>query len=210
MRISAFSVASSVTVVAALLLAGCVTARDTETGVNVSGRYAFLDYAGAKTPVYLTVVNTPVAEPQLMANRVAASATGRVFGSDVRFTADPSLAAVPQYRLVTVFDPSVSMSGDAACEADGNPPVAERYQDRTNLVMAFCSKDVAIAGAKVTGGRIAGLDDPELDRMVKAGLDEMFPPRGINDRDEPPIFGSVEFGAEPRLRLNPLAGILGE
>ncbi|MCR9176277.1 MAG: hypothetical protein NXI19_09795 [Alphaproteobacteria bacterium] len=196
---------------AVLALSACVTANSTSTGVDANGRRAFLTYAGADAPVYLTAVNPAFGSPQEVAREVALSADQSVVGSPVTFTTERSETALPHYRIVALFDPEVSVSTDQVCRSDQTPPVAARYQDRTNLFLAFCARGEEIAGARVSGAKLSGPDDPELDRMVKAGMSEMFPPHGGGDRGNPPVFGSLGFdGGVPRFRLNPLAGVAGE
>ena len=195
---------------AMVALSGCVTANSTSTGVDASGRRAFLSYAGSDAPVYLTAVNPGFGSPQEVARKVAASADQSVLGSPVTFSSDRTETKLPQYRIVALFDPEVSVSTGQVCSSDQAPPVAARYQDRTNLFMAFCSRGEEIAGARVSGKKLSGPDDPELDRMVKAGMSEMFPPRSGGDQGKPPVFGSLGFdGGVPKFRLNPLAGVVG-
>lgn len=192
-----------------LTVSGCVTANSTSTGVDPSGRRAFLTHAGAETPVYLTAVNPAFGSPQEVARMVAKSADESVLGSPVSFTSVRAATKLPQYRIVALFDPEVSVSTGDVCKSDQTPPVAARYQDRTNLFMAFCARGEEIVGARVSGAKLSGPDDPELDKMVKAGMSEMFPPNG--SRSEPPVFGSLSFGVGvPKFRLNPLAGIVGD
>jgi hypothetical protein len=194
-----------------LALSGCVTANSTSTGVDATGRHAFLSYAGADSPVFLTAVNPGFGAPPEVAARVAKAADQSVLGSPVTFSTDRAATKLPQYRIIALFDPEVSLSTGQVCSADERPPVAARYQDRTNLFMAFCARGEEIAGARVSGNRLSGPDDPELDRMVKAGMSEMFPPRGGGDRGQPPVFGSLSFGGGvPKFRLNPLAGVAGD
>jgi hypothetical protein len=196
---------------AGLILAGCVTATSTGTGVDAEGRRAFLRYAGGEGPVYLAAINAPTNLGAGVGARAAAAATDSVIGIGVEFTADRAQASRPNYRIITLFDPEVSLSANQVCTADTRPMVAARYQDRTNLFMAFCARGEALAGAKVRGSKVVSADDPELTRMVRAGMVEMFPNPGVDGPGNPPVFGSLTFdGGTPRFRINPLTGIVGD
>lgn len=205
------TISSAIVVCVSLILAGCVTATSTGTGVDAEGRRAFLRYAGGEGPVYLAVINAPTDLGSEVGARAARAATDSVIGIGVTFTADRSQASRPNYRIITLFDPEISLSANEVCSADARPMVAARYQDRTNLFMAFCARGEALAGAKVRGSKIVSADDPEFARMVRAGMIEMFPNPGVDGPGNPPVFGSLIFdGGVPRFRLNPLTGLVGD
>ena len=76
-------------------------------------------------------------------------------------------------------------------------------------MLAFCAEDVAVGAAKVRGPRVESLSDPAIDRMTAAGLAEVFPPQSLGPGNDTATFGSLELSPRPRLRLNPLDGIVG-
>lgn len=199
-----------VAVLASLLgLAGCgVTVQDTITGTDAEGRRAFLIYAGEKSPVWLQAGNAGIAPPGDASAAVAEAASGAVFALDTTFTADRKSAAHPKYRVLVLFDPTVGISADDVCRSFPGDVPAQRFQDRTNLFMAFCATAEPIAGATVRGPKISSLQDPKLREMVRAGIREMFPLNdGEREPNKPPILGSIRAAPSFGFRLNPLEGI---
>ncbi len=193
---------------ALLLLTGCVTARDTATGVQAGPRHRFLAFAGYNSPVLMVSVNAPFQlTPTDVAARLAEYAEGAVMGSDVTYTASRAAATKNNYRIVAQFDAEQATSaGDVCRSAYQTAVLAARYADRTNLFMAFCDKDEPIAGAKVSGPKLSGLGDPTLRDMVRQGMKEMFP--GSPGQSRGGSMGSFELGPQPHFRLNPLDGLL--
>jgi len=194
---------------AVLLLTGCVTARETATGVEPGSRHRFLEFAGAQSPVYLAAVNAPFQlPPQVVSERVAAHADGAVSGSDVTYTADRGRAARPNYRIVALFDPDQGADARTACRAVYGPTIAARYADRTNLLLAFCDEAEPIAAAKVSGRKLTGPEDPELHSMVRDGMRTMFPGQVGGPGNRPGTMGAVQLYPRPGFRLNPIDGII--
>lgn len=192
-----------------LALTGCVTAQDTLTGTDSEGRRAFLIYAGGKGPVWLQAGNAGVAAPGAASTAVAEAASGAVFGLDTTFTADRDAAAHPKYRILVLFDPTVSTSTDDVCRSFPGDVPAVRFEDRTSLFMAFCAGPESIAGAIVRGPKLASLEDPVLREMVRSGVREMFPLNdGERERNRSPILGSIRAAPNFGFRLNPLEGII--
>lgn len=196
-----------------LALAGCVTAQNTIQPTDSEGRRAFLRYAGGSSPVYLLAANPPadLGGHDAVASAVADAASGAVFAMDTRFTADIAKADHPNFRIVALFDPTDALSTDEVCksEAAAADVPAARYADRTNLFLAFCTRGEAIAGTKVSGPKLASLDDPALAEMARSGVREMFSTDDRNrERGDPPVLGSIGLHPNLGFRLNPLAGIL--
>lgn len=190
-----------------LLLAGCVTAQDTMTGVQSGPRHRFLTIAGYQSSVLMVSVNAPFQLPaREVAARLADYAEGAVIGSDVTYTANPGAAKHNDYRIVARFDAEQGASTTDVCRSAYQSVVAARYVDRTNLFMAFCDRTEPIAGAKVSGPKLAGPGDPNLREMLRQGMKAMFPDRGGPDRGD--SMGSIELTPVPHFRLNPLEGIL--
>lgn len=200
--------------ICALALAGCVTAQNTIQPTDSEGRRAFLRYAGGDSPVYLRAANPPseLGNHDAVASVMADAASGAVFAMPTTFTSDVGAATHPNFRIVALFDPVESMSTAEVCESEARSSdvPAARYTDRTKLFLAFCTRGEAIGGTKVSGPKIASLDDPALRKMTRAGIREMF---SIDDRNrgrgDPPILGS--FSANPSnfgFRLNPLEGVV--
>lgn len=191
-----------------LLLAGCVTAQDTITGVDPAPRRRFLTFAGYQSPVLVVSVNSPFhLTEEDVAGRLAGYAEGTVSGSDVTYTANPGAAKHNNYRIVARFDADQGASTMEVCESAYKPAVAARYIDRTNLFMAFCDKNEPIAGAKVSGPKIDRPGDPALKDMVRAGMQAMFPSQ--SDQGKAGSMGSIRVTPVPHFRLNPLDGIIG-
>ena len=194
------------------MLAGCVTARNTITATDSEGRRAFLTYAGGETPVYLVAANPPadLGTHAAVASRLADAASGAVFGMDTEFTSDIDMASRSNFRIVALFDPTVALSTTEVCrsEARQSPLVAARHADKTTLFLAFCTRGEDIAGTIVTGPKVVELSDPALTKMVRTGIREMFSfDDRRNNRDEPPILGSIAVTPSVGFRLNPLTGI---
>ena len=200
--------------IAALALAGCVTAQNTIQPTDSEGRRAFLRYAGADSPVYLRAANPPseLGNHDAVGTAMADAASGAVFGMPTTFTSDVSAANHPNFRIIALFDPVESLSTADVCESEtrSSDVPAARYSDRTNLFLAFCTRGEAIGGTKVSGPKISSLNDPTLRDMTRAGIREMF---AIDDRNrgrgDPPILGSIS--ANPSnfgFRLNPLTGVV--
>ncbi|SDG31755.1 MULTISPECIES: hypothetical protein [Thalassobaculum] len=200
--------------IAALALAGCITAQNTIQPTDSEGRRAFLRYAGGESPVYLRAANPPGAlgNHDAVASVMAEAASGAVFGMPTTFTSDVGAATHPNFRIIALFDPVESLSTAEVCESEARSSdvPAARYTDRTNLFLAFCTRGEAIGGTKVSGPKIESLDDPTLRDMTRSGIREMF---AIDDRNrgrgDPPILGS--FSGNPNdfgFRLNPLEGVV--
>ena len=200
--------------IAALALAGCVTAQNTIQPTDSEGRRAFLRYAGGDSPVYLRAANPPseLGGHEAVASVMADAASGAVFAMPTTFTSDVGAANHPNFRIVALFDPEDSLSTAEVCESEARSSdvPAARYTDRTNLFLAFCTRGEAIGGTKVSGPKLSSLSDPKLRDMTRAGIREMF---AIDDRNrgrgDPPILGS--FSGNPSnfgFRLNPLEGVV--
>lgn len=193
-------------------LAGCITAQNDIQATDSEGRRAFLRYAGAYSPVYLRVANPPkeLGDHATVGAAMADAASGAVFGMDTRFTADKGAADQPHFRIVALFDPVISMSTAEICrsEATGADLPAARFADRTKLFLAFCTRGEALAGTRVSGPKLTSVSDPNLRKMARAGISEMF---SLNDRDRDrrgaPILGSISVAPDIGFRLNPLEGI---
>lgn len=197
-----------------LVLAGCVTARNTIQFTDSEGRRSYLRYAGAEGPVYLRAANPPteIGDHAAVGAVMAEAASGAVFAMPTTFTSEIGAAPRPHFRIVALFDAEESLSTADLCESEakGTDLTAARYADRTNLFLAFCTRGQALAGTKVSGPKITTLSDPTLRQMVRSGIREMFT---LDDRQrergEPPILGTVSgnpssFG----FRLNPLEGVV--
>ncbi len=196
-----------VAILALLLLSGCVTAQDTATGVQAGPRHRFLTFAGYGSPVLVVSVNSPFHLTERdVAARIAEHAQGAVSGADVTYTANPGAAKRNNYRIVARFDAEQGASAADVCRSATQSVVAARYVDRTNLFMAFCDEAEPIAGAKITGPKLAGPSDPNLREMVRQGMKTMFP--GPGNANQAGSMGSLEFTPLPRFRLNPLDGII--
>jgi hypothetical protein len=146
--------------------------------------------------------------PEAVAERLARHADGAVSGTTVTYTAKPGAAKLPHYRIVALFDAVQGFSTNEACESAFRPAVAARYIDRTNLFLAFCDENEPIAGAKVSGPKLAGIDDPVLADMMRQGMRAMFPSAGGGVDDRGGSMGSIRVSPTPGFRLNPLEGIL--
>ncbi|EDP63378.1 hypothetical protein BAL199_20385 [alpha proteobacterium BAL199] len=192
---------------ALVLLTGCVTAQDTLTGVEAEPRRRFLTFAGYQSPVLLISVNAPFQLPQPdIAVRLTEHANGSVVGSDVTYTATAAQAKHANYRIVARFDAEQGTDTKDVCKSAFGPTPAARYADRTNLFMAFCDNAEPIAGAKVSGPKLAGLSDPNLREMLRAGMQAMFPSATNSGRTG--SMGSIQVNPVPHFRLNPLDGII--
>ena len=192
---------------ALVLLTGCVTAQDTLTGVEAEPRRRFLTFAGYQSPVLLISVNAPFQLPQPdIAVRLTEHANWSVVGSDVTYTATAAQAKHANYRIVARFDAEQGTDTKDVCKSAFGPTPAARYADRTNLFMAFCDNAEPIAGAKVSGPKLAGLSDPNLREMLRAGMQAMFPSATNSGRTG--SMGSIQVNPVPHFRLNPLDGII--
>jgi ABC-type amino acid transport substrate-binding protein len=192
---------------ALVLLTGCVTAQDTLTGVEAEPRRRFLTFAGYQSPVLLISVNAPFQLPQPdIAVRLTEHANGSVVGSDVTYTATAAQAKHANYRIVARFDAEQGTDTKDVCKSAFGPTPAARYANRTNLFMAFCDQAEPIAGAKVSGPKLAGLSDPNLREMLRAGMQAMFPSATNSGRTG--SMGSIQVNPVPHFRLNPLDGII--
>jgi len=192
---------------ALLLLSGCVTAQDTITNVDPAPRLRFLNFAGNNSPVLMISVNAPFQLPATeVAARLAEMAKGSVSRSEVSYTASPAAARLNNYRIVARFDAEQGADTMDVCKSAYGPVVAARYADRTNLFLAFCDTSEPIAGAKVSGPKLTGPDDPKLREMLRQGMQTMFPNQ--SDQGHSGGMGSFELAPSPRFRLNPLDGIL--
>jgi hypothetical protein len=161
-----------------LFLTGCVTAQNTAGLPDSEARRDYLRYAGAAGPVYLRVMTWPLrlGDRETVGGRMAADATGAVYAMPTAFTADPSVAPQPHFRIVATFDYPQSFSPSALCAADqaDQGPGVVPDSDETSLLLAFCTRGELLAGTRVRGPRVANLNDPAFRDMVRYGIREMF------------------------------------
>jgi hypothetical protein len=125
-------------------LSGCVTANSTSTGVDASGRRAFLSYAGSDTPVYLTAVNPEFGSPKDVARSVAASADQSVLGSPVTFTSERADTKLPQLDIRCAFPNELGGLRRDPDDLWNGTPVAGRSQDRRDRHHHVQSADTGV------------------------------------------------------------------
>ena len=161
-----------------IVLTGCVTAQNSAGIPDSETRRDYLRYAGGSGPLYLRVMTWPLrlGDRPTVGARMAADATGAVFGMTTAFTAEEQAASQSHFRIVATFDYPQTLSPSALCaadQADLGPGVVPEA-DETSLLLAFCTRGELLAGTRVRGPRIDSLNDPAFRDMVRSGIREMF------------------------------------
>ena len=166
---------------------------------------ALVDMFNKRFDMNIKIDRVALRAPDIAA-RLTEHANGSVAGSDVTYTATATQAKHANYRIVARFDAEQGTDTKDVCKSAFGPTPAARYADRTNLFMAFCDQAEPIAGAKVSGPKLAGLSDPNLREMLRAGMQAMFPSATNSGRTG--SMGSIQVNPVPHFRLNPLDGII--
>ena len=121
------------------------------------------------------------------------------------FTPRSEAAGIPQYRFRLAFDPPASTTSDQVCaESSSNPLSYDRREARQTLFMVFCRQEVPIAAVKAKSARMTSLVDPDYRNLLLQAALEMFQA----DSNDNGNLGILEFSPKPRLKMNPLEGIL--
>lgn len=164
-------------VLSVILLGGCVTSMHGYSGVDNEGKREYLTYAASETPVCLTMSGTAFVDAQAGASEVAAAAaeyaSGAIFGSSARFTADCASTAHPEYRIVILANAAIVGSPDQLCEEDTLS--THQAAGKLRLDAAFCAKSEPLSTAWSESPTPAGASDPVFRRMIRSMMNELFP-----------------------------------
>lgn len=169
---------SALSLILTAVLTGCsgTTTRSLNAGYDDVAKVEFMQYAGAATPVFMEVINSPFAEGDMAtAGRAAAESDGVLVGINVSFTADEGEASQSQFRVVHLFSPDRKVSINRICGyGDGNVPSPALNDSETMVFSAFCSHDEPITGSVSKIAALNGLDDPGFRTLMRDALRTMF------------------------------------
>lgn len=176
---------SAAAVFTVVLLGGCVVSMRGFSGVDNEAKREYLAYAAAETPVCLTLSGASFVDAQANASEVTAaaaeSASGAVFGSPARFTADCASTAHPEYRIVILANAAIVGSPDQLCEEDTFP--TRQTVGKLRLDAAFCAASEPLSTAWSEAPSPTGASDPVFQRMIHSMMNELFPIERDRDRD---------------------------
>ncbi|WP_323795081.1 hypothetical protein [Nisaea sp.] len=164
-------------VLSVVILSGCVTAMRGYSGVDNEGKRDYLRYAASTTPVCLTLSGSAFVDGKATASEVAVAAandaSGSIFGSPARFTADCASTAHPDYRIVILANAAIVGSPDQLCKDE---PIATRQTaGKLQLDAAFCAKSEVLSTAWSKGPDPSGISDPVFGQMIRSLMNELFP-----------------------------------
>jgi len=172
-------------VLSALLLSGCVTAMRGYSGVDNEGKRDYLNYAASNTPVCLTMSGAAFVDDKATPSEVIAAAadyaSGSIFGSPARFTADCASTAHPDYRIVILVNADIVGSPDQLCEEE--PVPVHQIAGKLRMDAAFCAKSEPLSTAWSQGPALTGTSDPVFRQMVRSVVSELFPIERDRDRN---------------------------
>lgn len=155
--------------VLAALGAGCGDGPATVAGGwRSQAAWSSMVYATTGGPMLVQVHGTPFdVAPDHFRALLAEAMTNKVFGRPTAFTADPSAAPQPAYRVVLAFNPPADTDPRNLCE--GRVAIAAKAGDRITVLGAFCQDGTLLASIRGWVAKVDGPDDARF-RMLMAQL----------------------------------------
>ena len=161
-----------------LALAGC-DAYNRNEAVNSSyyrpGVEQTFTYGARDGTFPAVIVGNPFGGDKAQLDRAVADAMTSVHrGPPTRFVPTPAGGAVPNIRIVMLFDPPASPVGGAACRNPGALPLA-RIGERMRVLAALCSGDDVMSDVVATAPVATSATDPRLKQTVAALMRDIIP-----------------------------------
>lgn len=158
------------------MLGACTPQGSVVTGVDYEANYqpiGHLGYLSGGPDVETVVVGELGADPDGLADAIAAALNAHRRGPLVRYTTDPENEASPGYRMVMAVGVG-PIRGGALCAAVENGTDIEG-DGTPGLQAAFCYRERRISEAFVQRPAFAGAADPSLDHAVAVAMNRVFP-----------------------------------
>jgi hypothetical protein len=130
--------------------------------------------AAATGEMATVIVGNPFAEP---ATRVEAAIVGAMQGhhprARLRFTTRPGPAALPDHRIVVMFDPPRALVPRALCaDVGGLRPAAAG--PRLRLLAVFCAEGEVVSFVDASTAAAETADHPAVRRLIANVMEELI------------------------------------
>jgi len=158
----------------------------TQGGFAPAGQAQLRDYlrgVNAEGPVLVEVTSDALGErSDALAARIADAIKGIPPGINPEFTADPTQAGAPRFRVVYGFDVPESSGGFRVCDPGSYTSTPNPLGvDRLKLVVAFCYEDESENHLIARRSAIADVASPDFTATVRQVTSTLFRP-GPDDR----------------------------
>lgn len=175
-----------------LASAACSTGGPILTHQNIDPLYGAgqFAYAGAGRDLRVDVVGDPFGgDPAAFGRIVTDAMQGRHFGPATNFTTTPGADARSAYRVVMLFDPSLSLNPALLCSDPPSSLPVQGGQNRVSVFAAFCRGGKSLTSVKGGIASASGPEDPEFRELVGRVTHALFPPdRRADPKDRcPPL-----------------------
>lgn len=160
--------------VMAAMVSGCGDGPATVAGGWRSpATWSSMVYASSAGPLLVEVHGDPFGLNAAEFRRhLAGLMTNKVFGRPTAFTADPSAAPQPRYRVVLAFNPPDDTDTRQLCS--GSVATAAKPGERVTVLGAFCEGPALLASIKGWVARVDGADDKRFRQLMEQMVRELF------------------------------------
>lgn len=180
-----------------MLTAACATGGVTLSLQNVHTAYSAGEfaYAGAGRDLRVVIAGDPFGgDAAAFGAAVTDAMQGQHWGQPTNFTTTPGESARPNYRVVMLFNPPITLNAVRLCEDEPSALPTDATGDGIVLFGAFCLGDKGLTAIRGHIAGAAGPADPAFRSLVGQVTNGLFPPERdrLRDRNRCPPWMSCD------------------